>query len=559
MSWAQFTVSGDGTHHLYNGVPVYEERFDEILAFHQPGLAPVRRGSKAWHIRVDGQAAYSCRFMRTFGFYEGRAAIIESTEEDSWCHIDTAGRSVYRQRYTWCGNFQGQRCTIRDAEGMYYHIDYDGQAVYSEHWRYAGDYRDGIAVVQGSDGRSTHIDDHGQLLHGQWFLNLDVFHKGLARACDEAGWAHINVDGAFIYKRRFAMVEPFYNGQAHVETFAGALEIINEKGESILQLRPPLHSEFSALSTDLVGFWRTQTIATAVSLGIFEVLAGSAEEVAKQCGLNLRGAQYILRALDEMKLVTCHEERWFPTSKGAFLKVGHPLTLADAALEFAGSLSRMWEQLPNALSANSHWTAADIFHTIAQDDVRKKTHHRMLQSYARHDYVSVPQAFELLGNERVIDAGGGLGVLAQLVIATYPNVQVTVFDRPEVIEQGRKTLHQSPKLYWHAGDLFSPWKLESDVVILARILHDWNDEAALRILNNARSVLPTGGRLLVVEMPLSENHSSGALLNLHLLMVTGGRERTVNEYQQLFKKALFSLINVQRLTNVSSVLTAVAM
>jgi hypothetical protein len=73
-------------------------------------------------------------------------------------------------------------------------------------------------------------------------------------------------------------VEPFYNGQARVERFDGALEVIDESGEPVLQLRPPRRSELAALSADLVGFWRTQTIAAAVRLGVVEALPASEDE-----------------------------------------------------------------------------------------------------------------------------------------------------------------------------------------------------------------------------------------------------------------------------------------
>jgi hypothetical protein len=105
-----------------------------------------------------------------------------------------------------------------------------------------------VAVVQAADGRSTHLDDEGRVLHGQWFVDLDVFHKALARARAEDGWTHVDMNGTPIYDRRFAAVEPFYNGQARVERFDGALEVIDESGALEVELRPPMRAEFAALS-----------------------------------------------------------------------------------------------------------------------------------------------------------------------------------------------------------------------------------------------------------------------------------------------------------------------
>ncbi len=77
-------------------------------------------------------------------------------------------------------------------------------------------------------------------MHGHWFLDLDVFHKGYARARDTAGWHHIDLQGYPIYARRFAAVEPFYNGQARVEDFDGSLLVIDQEGVMVVRLRNPL-------------------------------------------------------------------------------------------------------------------------------------------------------------------------------------------------------------------------------------------------------------------------------------------------------------------------------
>ena len=88
----------------------------------------------------------------------------------------------------------------------------------------------GYAVVQREDGLHSHVDLQGKLLHRRWFLNLDVYHKGCALAEDKVGWHHVGTDGRPLYDRRFESVEPFYNGQARVEDFEGALLVIDETG-----------------------------------------------------------------------------------------------------------------------------------------------------------------------------------------------------------------------------------------------------------------------------------------------------------------------------------------
>ena len=244
MSWDALIPARDGTHHLRGNVPAYEERFDEVLPFHAPGLAPVLRGGQAWHIDDQGRPAYARRFTRVFGFYEGLSAVIGL---DGWHHIASNGIDVYSARYAWCGNFQGGRCAVRDLDHRYTHVDREGRPICAARWRYAGDFRERAAVVQADDGRSTHVDETGLPVHGRWFIDLDVFHKGLARARDADGWTHVDRRGEPAYARRFLQVEPFYNGQARVGREDGGLEVIDPTGAALVELRPARKSGLARL------------------------------------------------------------------------------------------------------------------------------------------------------------------------------------------------------------------------------------------------------------------------------------------------------------------------
>jgi hypothetical protein len=248
--WQDLTVASDRTHHLKCGSPTYEVRFDEVLTFHAPGLAPVRDASGAYHIVPTGQAAYQARYLRTFGFYEGRATV---QAHDGWFHILADGQPLYSERYAWCGNYQGGRCTVRCFESAYLYLMLDGHIAYQEHYRYAGDYRDGIAVVQRQDGLHTHINLGGRQVYRGWFLDLDVFHKGYARARDIGGWHHIDRQGLPLYARRFAAIEPFYNGQARVEDVDGSLLVINEARDVVVRLREARPALFTETNDGGVG------------------------------------------------------------------------------------------------------------------------------------------------------------------------------------------------------------------------------------------------------------------------------------------------------------------
>lgn len=550
MDWRTLKVAADHTHHTQDGAPAYAARFRAVLKFHAPGLAPALAEDGAMHINVEGEPAYAARFLRTFGFYEGRAAVAAA---DGWHHILPNGAELRAERYQWCGNFQDGRCAVRDLSGRYLHLDADGAPASAARWRYAGDYRDGVAVVQREDGLHTHVDAIGRPLHGRWFVDLDVFHKRYARARDAHGWTHVDEAGAPCYARRFAAVEPFYNGQARVERPDGGLEIIDEAGETLQCLRAGRRSELAALSADLVGYWRTEAIAAAVQLGLFEALPGDTAALAARLGLRPDRLSALLRGLTELELLHRAGEAWAATPRGALLRADHPMTLADAALEYAGPLGEAWRALPAALRGDG-WAPPDTFGEVARDPARVKAHHRMLQSYARHDYPQVPAALGLGGDERVLDVGGGVGVLAGLLLDQHPGLQVWVLDRPEVLA----LLPSRAGLEPLQGDLFDDYGVNVDVVLLSRVVHDWDDARALALLRRARSALPVGGRIFLIELLIADDGGLGGLCDLHLLMATGGRERTAAEYGALLAAAGFALVEVRIIGALPSVLVGVA-
>ena len=443
-------VAGDSTHHLIDGRPLYTARFVEVLKFHAPGLAPVLDESGAYHIGSDGLPAYSARYRRTFGFYEGQAAVVTDA---GWTHIGPSGMPSSASHWSWAGNFQEGRCPVRDERGRYGHLGPGGRPTCGLRYRYAGDYRDGVAVVQRDDGRSTHIDLAGVEVHGRWFEDLDVFHKGFARARDEAGWMHIDRLGQPVYGRRFTAVEPFYNGQARVERHDGGFDVIDETGEVLAELRPPQRSAL------------------------------------------------------------------------------HAQAVADPT-----------------------WRAKDPFADAAADPGRVRELHAALASYAAHDYADVGSVIE--PGRELIDAGGGSGALSVALLRAFPAAHAVVLDRPEVASIGVIPSDLADRMHFEGGDLFGPWTVRGDTVVLARVLHDWPDDRAVAILRRAREAVDADGRLYVVEHVRPNAGFRGGLHSLHLLLSTGGRERTAEEFRTLLHEAGWAYAEVRPLGTVVDVIVA---
>ena len=410
-------------------------------------------------------------------------------------------------------------------------------------WRYCGDFRDGIAVVQADNGLSTHIRADGALLHNSWFFDLDVFHKGYARAKTCKGWCHVDKQGKAIYPERYVSVEPFYNGFARCENHDGALLIIDESGCVNRQLRGPTADKFSELSADMVGYWKTYTIYTGAKLGIFDKLPGTIETLSSFCSCDFERLSRLMRGLDELGLVRLEGDRYIATRKGSFLCSNHEKTLVDAAIEYGEDLLKRWEYLPELIQGNQR--ESDIFSAVASDSLRVASHHRMLASYALHDYKEIVPLLPIRGESVVLDAAGGTGTLATLLQNYFPNTSVYLGDLKPVVAKSQ----YPDKLEL---DLFGEWPGSYDVVILARVLHDWADSDAIKILRNARQSLASGGEIHLLELLLDQNSSSGALCDLHLLAATGGQERTIEGFEILARQAGLQVKQVNDLPSLVS-------
>ena len=233
MNWKNIKVSDDATFFLYEGNKIFNKNYIEVLKFHTPGIAPVKDETGAYHIDENGEDVYNQRYNRVFGYYCNRASVITN---EGWFHIDEKGIRIYSNSYAWTGNFQENICTVRDFQNNYFHIDLNGNRCYKENYIYVGDFKDDIACVKGEDGFFRHIDNQGKFINNNIFMDLNVFHKNYATAKDGYGWFHIDKSGLPLYRERYELTEPFYNGFALVTKADNKKQIINEEGKIIVEL-----------------------------------------------------------------------------------------------------------------------------------------------------------------------------------------------------------------------------------------------------------------------------------------------------------------------------------
>ena len=139
----------------------------------------------------------------------------------------------------------------------------------------------------------------------------------------------------------------------------------------------------------------------------------------------------------------------------------------------------------------------------------------------------------------IADVGGGRGHLLRGVLEQTPTASGILFDLPHVIQES--TADQSARLRFQPGDFFADELPTADAYLLMEVIHDWNDEDSNRILTAVRRAAPSHARLLIIEAIVSESPGAdfSKVLDVIMLAVTGGRERTPSEYKDLLSRAGF--------------------
>ena len=510
--WKTSRPAPEGTHHLKtaDGRALYRTRYDAVLPFHAPGLAPARLDGEAFHILPNGRCAYPQRFTQTFGFYDRLAAV---TAGRDWFHIHPDGRAAYQQTWSWCGNFQQGRCSVRDGRGRYHHIGGDGVLLAGGPYCYAGDFREGAAVVRTMDGLCGHINLQGEPLHDQTFFDLDVFHKGLARARDADGWFHLARDGSDASSgRRYRSLEPFYNGQALAKMHDGEIAVIDEQGEIQVAVNRSEAEYRAELHEISVSLWRP----LAMRLGVLLGLAGG--ESAITCPP--QHLDIVKRAWVGLGLL---DDKGQLTALGTRLAPG--MVERDRLLYWTGPQFTPWVEAEKRIQRTAE---RNFFATHANNTETIDLIQRALDSYATADWAGIAEILCLPDGATVVDVGGGKGAMLEELSA----------------HRGRKILVDLPGtvpddscngVEFTGLDFFERPLPKGDVYLFSRVLHDWPDKKAAKIL--AR--IPAGVTVIVIDR---EDHAGRhGLLGLNMLLINGSWERTHEEWKTLFKASRFIL------------------
>lgn len=318
------------------------------------------------------------------------------------------------------------------------------------------------------------------------------------------------------------------------------------------------------------GFWLSRALWVAARLRIADAIGDepvAVERVAEATNTLPDALRRLLTALSAFGVFTSAPDGGFahspvsrllrsdhPSSQRAFVEsiIGNEHYEAWGAIEGAVRTGKAAFELHFGMNAFDWFPdnpqAARLFGE-AMTGTTRQVEDAVL---AAHDF----GAFEL-----GVDVGGSEGSLLRRLLARYPAARGIVFDLPGAAATAPQAWRDDPvadRLEAIGGDFFASVPEGGDLYLLKFILHDWDDERSALILRNIRKAIRPDGRVAIVEMVLPDDNSPhpGRLMDLNMLAMTGGRERSAAEYAALLEPAGFRTESLTPTASPMSVLIA---
>jgi O-methyltransferase domain len=307
---------------------------------------------------------------------------------------------------------------------------------------------------------------------------------------------------------------------------------------------------------DLSGYIVTQTLGVVADLGVADAVGDEAvhvEDLAVAVGADAGALYRAMRALASLGYFTETAPRAFAhTPLSQLLREGTPDSLRHFARWNAGEPFQAWATLGETIRSGSpafdRVFGAPLFDYLSEHDDSRETFNQAMAGTA------VARLEALLAQDwsdvrRLVDVGGGRGTLVAAMLSRYPAMHGVVFDLPAVVDEATQHLSEcglDGRSTVLGGDFFDEVPAGGDFYVLSQILHDWNDDEAVAILRACRAAIPQHGRLVLLEqvVPPGDEPSYAKLLDLQMLVMLTGRERTEAEWRELLAAGGFELQRV---------------
>ncbi len=300
----------------------------------------------------------------------------------------------------------------------------------------------------------------------------------------------------------------------------------------------------------------------AAELGLADLLTDGpkgSEELAKATGTHAPSLYRVLRMLASAGVFAEDEQgRFALTPLGATLQTDVPGSLrAWVTLQLGEEYDQVWGEALHTVRtgeiAFDHSFGMGAWKYLAQHPEYAKIFDEAMANLTGVFTAAVLASYPFSVIDTVVDVGGGDGSLVVALLRAHPKMKGILFDLPQVTEKAKKRLAEAgvaERCAVVAGDAFAAVPGGGDTYILSRVIHDWDADRAVVILKNCHRAMTEKGKLLLVEpvlpprMTPSVAAQTAAMFDLTMLVLTGGRERTVAEHRALLKAAGFELVQV---------------
>ena len=322
-----------------------------------------------------------------------------------------------------------------------------------------------------------------------------------------------------------------------------------------------------------MGFIGSAALQTAVRLGVADQLASGPRpiaEIARAVGANEDALYRILRALAVFGVFQEMEDRRFALTPAAEMLRSDRPGVHDMALWITSPFHfRAYAELIHSARTGQPSVEKVIgmpaFEYLAKDRELSEIFNNAMTSFSAQVVPAALEAYNFSGIETLVDVAGGHGMLLASILQKYPKMRGILADLDHVIAGAGPRLTAmgvADRVQTRAIDFFKAVPEGGDAYIMKHIIHDWDDDRAATILGNIRKALggKPNGKVILLEaiVPAGNAPDMSKLMDLEMMVMPGGRERTEAEFKALFARSGFKLTRIVPTKSPLAVIEAVA-
>ena len=317
----------------------------------------------------------------------------------------------------------------------------------------------------------------------------------------------------------------------------------------------PALDPIAMMMDKILSYCRSQGIGAVARLGIPDLLEEgprTAAELATASGANPAYLQRMLRALSVEGIFEALDDDVYAQSElSAALTSNHPRSVRWLAASMCDHAhwqpwGKAYDALVEGKSQTPHVLGMSPWEYLTGNPEEAGRFGQAMSNMSRQAIAAITESYDFGHFDHVVDVGGNRGTLVLDLLGHYPKMRATIFDLAPVIEVAREALKGDPhaaRVELVAGSFFEDVPAGADAYLLKHILHDWPDEDCLRILRAIRKAIPKKGRLLVFDALLVPEAPPWAFwLDVHMMILQDGKERTPDEFAELRAEAGFELV-----------------